>query len=103
MIKIVFAYRDSDIVSLEVKGHANSAPHGKDLVCAGVSAVMLGLNALTDDDNYDLKQNEGHVLITAKNTVTEHDRIVFSTIEKQLESLASSYPDNVRLERKKKQ
>ena len=39
----------NDIVSLQITGHADSAPYGKDLVCAGVSAVAItGLNAIDE-------------------------------------------------------
>ena len=47
MIKIVLTYKDNKIDALEIKGHANSAEYGKDLVCAAVSAISVGgLNAL---------------------------------------------------------
>ncbi len=102
MIKIVFAYKNSHLVSLEVRGHAGSGPYGHDLVCAGISAITLGgLNALENSDDYAIKTSSGHVSVSIDKIVSEHDATVFSTIEKQLESLAMSYPDNVRLERKK--
>jgi uncharacterized protein YsxB (DUF464 family) len=48
MITILLKETDGHFVSLEAKGHANSAPYGADLVCAAVSAVILGgFNALT--------------------------------------------------------
>jgi uncharacterized protein YsxB (DUF464 family) len=47
MISIVLKETDGHFVSLEAKGHANTAPYGADLVCAAVSAVLLGgFNAL---------------------------------------------------------
>ena len=50
MIKATFVYCDKDLKSLTVKGHANSAPYGEDLVCAAISAIVVGgLNAYTDD------------------------------------------------------
>lgn len=37
---------------IEVDGHADYAPHGQDIVCAGISAIMqtcaLGLQAIAD-------------------------------------------------------
>ncbi|MBB4825839.1 uncharacterized protein YsxB (DUF464 family) [Sporosarcina luteola] len=48
MIKIIFAEQPSGrISSFEMKGHADYAEHGKDLVCAGASAVSFGsINAV---------------------------------------------------------
>jgi len=46
MIRIV-VHRDEDGDTLTINGHANFAPHGKDIVCAAVSAIyqtaILGL------------------------------------------------------------
>ncbi|GGF88498.1 ribosomal-processing cysteine protease Prp [Paenibacillus aceti] len=33
---------DDSIVGFKVSGHANYADHGKDIVCAGVSAITVG-------------------------------------------------------------
>lgn len=39
--------QNHEIMAFTVSGHANSAPHGEDLVCAGVSAVTFGtINAI---------------------------------------------------------
>ena len=39
-------------INIDVNGHANYAPHGQDIVCAGVSAIvqttLLGLEAIAD-------------------------------------------------------
>ena len=47
MITAKFIYSGEDVVAYEVSGHAMSDEPGKDLVCAGVSAVVFGItNAL---------------------------------------------------------
>lgn len=48
MIKVIIKRRaDHSIHSFELSGHAESGPHGHDLVCAGVSAVSFGaVNAI---------------------------------------------------------
>ena len=101
MIRITFVYEGTEFESFSMRGHATSAPYGEDLVCAGCSAVALGgLNALEHPDDFDIKTEEGVLEVKAKTAVTLHDQTVLSTIERQLESLAFSYPKNVRLERK---
>ena len=52
MIKVDIAYKGKGIESILIKGHANCGDYGKDLVCAGVSAVSVGaLNALEEVDS----------------------------------------------------
>jgi uncharacterized protein YsxB (DUF464 family) len=48
MIKVVISRNyDNKIISFEMTGHADLAPHGQDIVCAGASAVSLGtVNAI---------------------------------------------------------
>ena len=47
MITAKFEYEGEDVVAYEISGHALSNDPGKDLVCAGVSAVAFGItNAL---------------------------------------------------------
>lgn len=48
MIKVTIRRDQSGLIhSFEMKGHADFAEHGKDLVCAGASAVSFGaVNAM---------------------------------------------------------
>lgn len=51
MIKIVIKKHNDSIVSVEIKGHADSAEYGRDLVCAGVSSITVGIaNMLASKD-----------------------------------------------------
>lgn len=44
-----------EIVRITMSGHANSGPYGKDLVCAGASAVSIGtIHAIGELCNVDL-------------------------------------------------
>jgi uncharacterized protein YsxB (DUF464 family) len=103
MIKVTISYRDGAFAELMAHGHAESAAKGHDLVCAAVSAVILGgINGLADGDGaYHLEKGPaGHLRLTSLAPQSDHDRTVIETIAAQIESLASSYPKNVRLERK---
>ena len=89
MIKIVIKTDESTktITSIEVKGHANSAEYGKDLVCAAVSAIITGgANALTEDI-YDIELKEGYSLIKANKIPGDNDAVVLKTIETQLKTV----------------
>ena len=82
MIKIKIGHASNNQVNfLEVKGHAGSAPYGKDLVCAAVSALLTGgFNNLKNYKDYELKLDEGYALFKANGLVDAHDETVIETI-----------------------
>ena len=50
MISVNVSFIGKDLKSLTVSGHANFDKYGKDIVCAGVSAVVTGgINALESE------------------------------------------------------
>lgn len=88
MIKVLIKKEENKFKSLEVKGHANSAPHGEDLVCAAVSAVVIGgLNSIKDYKNFNIELKEGYALLEAKDEVSSHDEIVIETIINSLKTI----------------
>ncbi|MBO8163834.1 MAG: ribosomal-processing cysteine protease Prp [Brevibacillus sp.] len=47
MIEVTVRRMRQDISEIEIKGHANAAEYGKDIVCSAVSAITFGmLNAV---------------------------------------------------------
>ena len=100
MIKIVIKTDEATqkIISIEVKGHANKAPYGKDLVCAAVSAIMTGgMNALKDKE-YDFKLDEGHAYVKALDIPSDYDAVVLTTMQVQLQTIEEAEKDFVRIE-----
>lgn len=76
--------------SIEIKGHANSAEKGKDLVCAAISAIATGaLNAIDEllPNDCDLKMETGYVFIAVKQN-SEQLQIMLQMLMKQLETVA---------------
>lgn len=102
MIKATFVYSNSDLKRFTVKGHAESGPYGQDLVCAAISAIVIGgLNAYIDDQSmYEAKVEEGNVSLVCKAKQSKHDQIVTETIISQIKDVADTYPKFVTLERK---
>ena len=91
MIKIEIIGTKNSFKSLIIKGHANSAPYGEDLVCAAVSAVITGgFNSLINPKDFEIKLDEGHAYLKAKGPISEGDQIVIHTIITSLETIASS-------------
>ncbi len=92
MIKVLIKFEEKKFKSLEVKGHANSAPHGEDLVCAGVSSVLTGgLNNLQNPKDFDIILDEGYSLVKVINSISSHDEIVMETIIAGLKTIEESY------------
>ncbi len=100
MIKVLFQTA-VDTINVRVSGHAKSAPHGEDLVCASVSSITLGtLNALEHLDAFDIVTKEGLVEITTKHPISHHDSIVLHTMLRQLETIAETYPQYIKITKK---
>ena len=100
MTKITVRYSDTgEFVSLHSVGHANSGDYGKDIVCAAISAVILGgINAL-EGQNYKLKADEqkGEIELYNIGNMTEHDQIVIETVVAQLSSIARDNPKHLKI------
>ena len=94
MIKVKIGHASNNQVNfLEVKGHANSAPHGEDLVCAEVSAVITGgFNNLKNYKDYELKLDEGYALFKANAPLDAHDETVIETIVCGLNTICEANP-----------
>ena len=97
MIVAKAVYSNKSFLSLSVNGHGGEEI-GKDIYCAGVSACVIGaLNALDAGENYQLDISSGHVDVKALSLPTKHDEIVLETLICQLDTMAKSYPERIKL------
>ena len=88
MIKITATRNNGKIVNLTVKGHANSAPKGEDLVCAAVSSILVGgCNALSQPNCFSIKLDSGDASISEKEHANEHDYEVLEVMLVQFKSV----------------
>jgi len=81
-----------------VDGHALYADFGKDLVCAGISTIVIGtINALVEINMKKpiFKVKEGHTEIEFEEN--NNDQIIARTMVAQLKTVAESYPKNVEI------
>ena len=93
MIKITASRKNGKIVNLTVKGHANSAPHGEDLVCAAVSSILVGgCNALSQPNCFAIKLDSGDASVTELNHANEHDYEVLEVMLVQFKSVEETSP-----------
>ena len=97
MIKVKIGHASNNQVNfLEVTGHANSAPYGKDLICAAVSAVITGgFNNLVNLKNYEIKLDEGRAYFKSNAPLDAHDEAVIETIICGLNTIQESNPEFV--------
>ena len=105
MIKVQVSFPKGKFEYLKVQGHAGSGPYGHDLVCAGVSSVIIGgLNNLQKINAFDINLAEGLAVIKAKAKITKHDSVVLETIVQQLETIEESHSNHIKIyyERSKK-
>ena len=99
MIKVVIEKNNSKIVSLEVSGHSNYDEKGKDIVCAGVSAIVVGgINALVNENKkaieYECK--EGYAKVLVKN-IDSNIEMILDVISTQLYTVEESYPKFIKI------
>lgn len=99
MIKIKIGHASNGQVNcLEIKGHADSAPYPRDLVCAAVSAVVTGgFNNLLNYKQYELILDEGYALFRSDATLDAHDETVIETIICGLNTIKETDPEFIQI------
>ena len=89
--------------AIQVKGHADFAERGKDIVCAAVSALfqtflltMDKIKAETKDKYiYDIKAGESVIMFHERKS--QEAQLLILSFRTGIEAIAESYPDNVRI------
>ncbi len=100
MITVIIQKHNQQIKDIEVSGHADSAEYGKDLVCAGVSSVCVGIaNALVkrnflNHGTIDVEEGFVHVKV---NQGSEVIQVVLETFETLLETIEEAYPKYMKI------
>lgn len=105
MIEVLIAAdKDGRVIRAELSGHAGYASKGHDIVCAAVSAVFIGaLNCLDDDEkNYRFDIKEGQGSVETLKTPSNHDCTVLEVMKRELEDLASTYPNYIQYKEERK-
>ncbi|MCI8394014.1 MAG: ribosomal-processing cysteine protease Prp [Bacilli bacterium] len=100
MIHITLKRKNQIVTEIYLKGHALYEDYGKDIVCAGVSAI------LTTTINGILKIKENAITYLQKKdffqiTIQSQDNVTKALIENMLDlfqELAKTYPKNIKIE-----
>ncbi|NLZ53224.1 MAG: ribosomal-processing cysteine protease Prp [Thermoanaerobacteraceae bacterium] len=91
--------------SLEISGHAKYAEYGKDIVCAGVSALaetaILGLEHVACIKPF-VKKRQGYFMMKLPDNMQTEElkkaAVILETIFLGLKDISKSYPSNIRTE-----
>jgi uncharacterized protein YsxB (DUF464 family) len=92
---------DESTHTLVVLGHANYDEYGKDIVCAGVSALVQALIGWIEENSYkvnciSIDTKDGELIISCDGG--EDIAAVFSMVSLGLEQIADCYPDHVQID-----
>ena len=98
MISVNVSFIGSDLQKLTVSGHANYDQYGKDIVCAGVSAVVTGgINALESElANIKIVNEDNKLGVLVVNS-NEKIQTILKTILIQLETIEASYKKYIKI------
>ena len=88
-------------LELTAEGHAGGGPRGQDIICAGISALMMALvnQLLNIEADMEWSEDEAKGSIRIKVNPAERERVhdYFSVIVTGLQAWAQAFPDNVKV------
>lgn len=99
MIKIKVDYKDDHVKEVKVTGHAGYDEHGKDIVCASVSSIVItsaNLILKINKEKVSIKQEEGLIEIKVLKKDDTINMILLNMID-MLEELSKDYKENVKI------
>ena len=84
---------------ITIAGHAGYAPHGQDIVCAAVSALLQTFLASVEEMTTDKIKSEmaaGNAVVEYK-SLSEKGQLLMNSFLLGVRMIADEYPDNVKL------
>lgn len=100
MIRVLITRKGESIVRAEVKGHANYAEYGKDIVCSGVSAIVQTAGLSAEPLGARVSQSDGHYIIDVGEFDCHDMQVLLKVMEKGVKAIADNYPKNIKMEEK---
>ncbi|MDD6301741.1 MAG: ribosomal-processing cysteine protease Prp [Bacillales bacterium] len=96
MVRVNILSKDEIVYGLEVKGHADFATSGKDLICAGVSCIITGgFNAFNKEDIEEITLEDGYAKVILK--PGSESLKVLDTIIIQLQTIQEGYSKYIQI------
>lgn len=94
---IVNIIHDDDTIDIDVSGHADYDNIGKDIVCAGISAITYALINTLYDINADVLISGGDVHIRGYSDNYEYIDGVLRCALNGYTAIEEQYPDNIQV------
>ena len=98
----LFHDADKRLCGYEMRGHADSAPYGQDLVCAAAStlAIVTENSLNVQGVHYEAEKDEGYLKLVLMPEEDAHEALIAQAVLKTLEvgvnSLATTYPKYIK-------
>lgn len=102
MIVIKVIQSNKKIVEMTLSGHAETDIRGKDLVCAGVSCIAIGLlNALDSltPSICELQMKEGFIHILVNDEQNHDTQIILNTAMIQFKTIQEKYSQFITIDK----
>ncbi|MCQ2792610.1 MAG: ribosomal-processing cysteine protease Prp [Bacilli bacterium] len=97
MIEVSYSKR-----KIEIKGHANYAPKGNDIVCAAVSSLLTtAINSLKGFKKSEIRIKGGEATIDIKHKVDRDDQTRLEMLITGLKLISKKYPKYIKIKEKK--
>ncbi|RDY29647.1 ribosomal-processing cysteine protease Prp [Romboutsia weinsteinii] len=105
MIKVKYYYNDDFLLKgFCLKGHADYAEIGYDIVCAAVTsnsvAVINSLDKLLKVEFEKVIGKEGHIECVVKDTSLEKSQLLLNHFQLAVEEIKREYPKNIKILKK---
>jgi uncharacterized protein YsxB (DUF464 family) len=102
MIEVTFDIRDKSLIGFEFSGHAGYAESGKDIVCAGVSSLVLNMiNSVEEfcEDKYmlDIDEDMGHVKFSFVDNPSYNAILLINSLELGIKGIEKTYSQHINL------
>lgn len=94
MIQATFKRKDNKIYWFKVTGHANSAPYGQDIVCAGVSSLYITITNQLLKLGRTFERDEGFFILDGQ----AKEEVCVVLLHDGIKSIAEEYPEYVIVE-----
>ena len=86
---------------ITIEGHAGYAPHGQDIVCAAVSALVqtfiASVEELTTDEIKAIRNEQGQIQSIQYRELTEGAQLLLASFFVGIRMIADAYPSNLKL------
>jgi len=88
-------YNDNNNFELSVEGHAEYAEIGKDIVCAGISAITSGVIKALERSNAAIEISEGnaHIQLLYSDSMYDYVQGIYDVADGGYTMIAENYPE----------